>query len=68
MRIFIIEDDADISKRIENICCSDSFVCHTTDNGIDAVEMIQLYDYAAIILDLMLPDMDGYEVLKGLEP
>ena len=66
MRIFIIEDDADISKRIENICCSDSFVCHTTDNGIDAVEMIQLYDYAAIILDLMLPDMDGYEVLKRI--
>lgn len=66
MRLFIIEDDADIAKRIENICNSDSFICHTSESGIDAVEMVQLYDYAAIILDLMLPDMDGFEVLKRI--
>jgi len=41
-------------------------VLDTTDLGEDGLEIGQLYDYDIIILDLMLPDMDGYEVLKGL--
>jgi len=45
---------------------SAGMVLDTTDLGEDGLEIGQLYDYDIIILDLMLPDMDGYEVLKGL--
>lgn len=38
----------------------------TTDLGEDGLEIGKLYDYDIIILDLMLPDMNGYEVLKSL--
>jgi len=41
-------------------------VCDTTDMGEDGLEIGKLYDYDIIILDLMLPDMDGYEVLRRL--
>jgi two-component system cell cycle response regulator CtrA len=41
-------------------------VCDCTDLGEDGLEIGKLYDYDLIILDLMLPDMDGYEVLRRL--
>jgi two-component system cell cycle response regulator CtrA len=45
---------------------SESYVCDVTDMGEDALEIGKLYDYDIIILDLMLPDMDGYQVLRRL--
>src|SRR3546814_12265044 len=45
---------------------SEGYVCDTTDMGEDGLEIGKLYDYGIIILDLMLPDMDGYEVLRRL--
>ncbi len=45
---------------------SESYVCDVTDMGEDALEIGKLYDYDIIILALMLPDMDGYQVLRRL--
>jgi two-component system cell cycle response regulator CtrA len=45
---------------------SESYVCDVTDMGEDGLEIGKLYDYDIIVLDLMLPDMDGYEVLRRL--
>ncbi len=45
---------------------SEGFVCDATDLGEDGFEIGRLYDYDIIILDLMLPDIDGYEVLRRL--
>jgi len=45
---------------------SEGYVCDTTDLGEDGLEIGKLYDYDIIILDLMLPDIDGYEVLRRL--
>jgi two-component system cell cycle response regulator CtrA len=45
---------------------SEGYVCDTTDMGEDGLEIGKLYDYDIIILDLMLPDIDGYEVLRRL--
>ena len=45
---------------------SEGYVCDSTDMGEDGLEIGKLYDYDIIILDLMLPDMDGYEVLRRL--
>ena len=66
MRVLVVEDDASLAKSIELMLRSDGYVCDVTDLGEDGLEIGKLYDYDIIILDLMLPDIDGYEVLRRL--
>jgi two-component system cell cycle response regulator CtrA len=66
MRILLVEDDSSTAKSIEMMLRSQSYVCDTTDLGEDGLEIGKLYDYDLILLDLMLPDIDGYEVLRRL--
>ena len=66
MRVLLVEDDSATSKSIELMLRSEGFVCDTTDLGEDGLEIGKIYDYDIIILDLMLPDIDGYEVLRRL--
>lgn len=66
MRILLIEDDSTTSKSIENILVSEGFIVDTTDLGEDGLGIGKLYEYDIIILDLMLPDIDGFEVLRRL--
>ncbi len=66
MRILLVEDDSATAQSIEMMLRSEGYVCDTTDMGEDGLEIGKLYDYDIIILDLMLPDMDGYEVLRRL--
>ena len=66
MRVLLIEDDSSTAKSIELMLKAESFVVDSTDLGEDGLEIGKLYDYDLVILDLMLPDMDGYEVLRRL--
>ncbi|MCH7929592.1 MAG: response regulator transcription factor [Proteobacteria bacterium] len=66
MRVLLVEDDSSTAKSIELMLASEGFVCDTTDLGEDGLEIGRLYDYDIILLDLMLPDIDGYEVLRRL--
>src|SRR5690606_41724811 len=66
MRVLLVEDDTATAQGIEMMLRSEGYVCDTTDMGEDGLEIGKLYEYDIIILDLMLPDLDGYEVLKRL--
>ena len=66
MRVLLIEDDSSTAHSIELMLKSEGYICDTTDLGEDGLEIGKLYDYDIIILDLMLPDIDGYEVLRRL--
>jgi two-component system cell cycle response regulator CtrA len=66
MRVLLVEDDTTTAKSIELMLKSEGFVVDTTNLGEDGLEIGKLYDYDIVILDLMLPDMDGYEVLRRL--
>ncbi len=66
MRALLVEDDPATAQGIEMMLRSEGYVCDVTDMGEDALEIGKLYDYDIIILDLMLPDMDGYQVLARL--
>lgn len=66
MRILLVEDDASTARSIELMLKAESWIVDVTDQGEDGLEIGQLYDYDLILLDIMLPDMDGYEVLRRL--
>ncbi len=66
MRVLLVEDDTSTAKSIELMLKSEGYVVDTTDLGEDGLEIGRIYEYDIIILDLMLPDMDGYDVLKAL--
>ena len=66
MRVLLIEDDSATAKSIEMMLKSEGYICDCTDLGEDGLEIGKLYDYDLIVLDLMLPDIDGYEVLRRL--
>jgi|TARA_R110002072_G_scaffold727_17_gene5356 two-component system cell cycle response regulator CtrA len=66
MRVLLVEDDTALAKSIEMMLRADGYICDLTDMGEDGLEIGKLYDYDIIILDIMLPDIDGYEVLRRL--
>src|SRR5271154_1387474 len=66
MRVLLVEDDAATAASVELMLKREGFICDTTDLGEDGLEIGKLYDYDIIILDLLLPDIDGYEVWRRL--
>ncbi len=66
MRVLIVEDDPMTSKSLELALRAEGMVVDATSMGEDGLEIGKLYDYDIILLDLILPDMDGYEVLRRL--
>jgi two-component system cell cycle response regulator CtrA len=66
MRVLLVEDDHSVARSIDLMLKSEGFVVDVTDLGEDGLEIGKLYDYDIVLLDLMLPDMDGFEVLRRL--
>ncbi|MBK1664897.1 DNA-binding response regulator [Rhodospirillum rubrum] len=66
MRVLVIEDDAATARSIDLVLKKEGWVVDTTDSGEDGLEIGKLYDYDILIVDLMLPDMDGIEVIRHL--
>ena len=66
MRILLIEDDRATAQSIQLMLGSERFNLYTTDLGEEGVDLGKLYDYDIILLDLNLPDMSGFEVLRAL--
>lgn len=66
MRILLIEDDTPTAKGIEALLKKEGLVVDTTSFGQYGLEVGKIYDYDGIVLDLMLPDIDGTEVIRKL--
>src|ERR1700685_742374 len=66
MRVLLIEDDSDTAQSIELMLNSEGFNVYTADLGEAGVDLGKLYDYDIILIDLNLPDMSGFEVLRSL--
>src|SRR5262249_2775155 len=66
MRVLLIEDDSATAQSIGLMLKSERFNVYATDLGEEGVDLGKLYDYDIILLDLNLPDMSGFEVLRTL--
>ncbi|WP_300380231.1 response regulator transcription factor CtrA [Henriciella sp.] len=66
MRVLLVEDDNSVARSIELMLKAAGFNIYTTDLGEEGVDLGKVYEYDLIILDLSLPDISGYDVLKQL--
>lgn len=66
MRILIAEDETDIADALVAIMQKNNYCADSVNNGNDALEYAQSGNYDAVILDIMMPGMDGIEVLTEL--
>jgi two-component system, OmpR family, response regulator len=64
MRVLVVEDEARIASQVERALSAAGYVVETATNGEDAWFRGDTEDYAAIVLDLGLPAMDGLSILK----
>jgi len=64
--ILIVEDDRTIAESIAFILEQDSFSCQWFDNGIDALDYVENNAVDLMLLDVGLPDMSGFDVLRKL--
>jgi len=67
MKVLIIEDEPAISQSIKDYFKPNGVQCESAATTRDALDKIGMYEYDCILLDLMLPDRDGFEVLKELK-
>jgi two-component system cell cycle response regulator CtrA len=66
VRVLLIEDDSAMARSIKLMLRSEGINVHATDLGEEGIDLGKLHDYDIIVLDLELPDMSGFQVLKAL--
>jgi two-component system, cell cycle response regulator CtrA len=66
MRVLLVGDDEQSATSIKMMLLNENVICDTTDLGEDGLEIGKIYQYDIILLDLMLPDIEGYEVLRRM--
>ncbi len=66
MRVLLVEDDLTAARGISLMLKSGGAVVDEADTGEEALELARHYDYDIVVLDLMLPDMEGYDVVRRM--
>jgi two-component system cell cycle response regulator CtrA len=66
MRVLLVEPDMTSARGVTQMLKSIDAVVDAVDAGEEALEMARHYDYDIVILDLLLPDMDGFDVVRRL--
>lgn len=66
VRILVVEDDKNTRKYIEALLTAENFTVLTATNGEEALEVMDREHVDLVILDIMMPKMDGYEFTKTL--
>ncbi len=66
MRVLYVEDDTTLARTVERMLLAEGYMCHVAATGEEAVALGKANDYDVILLDVGLPDIDGYEVIRRL--
>ena len=66
MRVLLVEDDIATANGVTLMLKSGGAVVDTADTGEEALELVKHYEYDIMVLDIMLPDMEGYDVVRRM--
>ncbi len=66
MRLLIAEDDSRLLKSLKHILQSNGYIVDAVSNGNDALDFAEYCEYDGFIFDIMMPGLDGVEVLKRI--
>src|SRR5580765_5333282 len=66
MRVLIVEDEPDLLASLLQAVREDGYAADGADEGEEGLYKAQSYEYDAVLLDVMLPGIDGWEVLRKL--
>ena len=67
MKILVVEDEPSLQEVIRNTLEKERYIVEVADNLNGAIEKTGVYDYDCILLDIMLPDGSGLELLQHLK-
>lgn len=62
LKVLIADDDLDITELLKSFLTSNNFECEIVNNGRDALSKIMEKNYDVVLLDVMMPYVDGYHV------
>ena len=65
--VLVVDDDDAIRTLVERVLRREKFEVHSARDGHEAIEKLSRHDYGTILLDLMMPRVDGLGVLRFLE-
>lgn len=66
-KILVVDDDDAIRNMVERVLRREHFEVESARDGFEAIEKLALNDYGTVLLDLMMPRVDGLGVLRFLE-
>ena len=66
MRVLLVEGDLIAARGITLMLKAAGAVVDQTDSGEDALELLRHYEYDVVLLDLALPDLEGFEVVRRM--
>ena len=67
MKLLIVEDERELAKAIKEYLLQDDFLCEIADTFEEALEKLGLYNYDCAVVDIMLPDGNGLQLVKHLK-
>ena len=67
MKVLLIEDEKNLANNIQDYLNDHALLCEWTENIAGALDKIQAFEYDCILLDLMLPDGNGFKILEELK-
>lgn len=65
-RILVIEDKTEISSIVKKYIQKEGYLCEIAENGLEALDLFSREKYHLLILDIMMPGIDGFEVLSSI--
>ena len=68
VNVLIVEDEKPISDLIKMNLSAAGYACESADNGMRAADLIEANSYDLILLDVMLPEVNGYELMEYIRP
>ncbi|MQY19148.1 response regulator transcription factor [Nocardia macrotermitis] len=66
MRVLLVEDEAGLAETVRRGLEHEGFHVEIAGNGVDGLWMATEFDFDVIVLDIMMPGLSGYEVLRGI--